>query len=191
MRYIKILGLAAIAATALMAHTSAASATIIENGAGSKLGKGTVIESTGTNAVLQAGFATIECPHSEVDGVTSNAGGIGVPVEGNITTLAFTGCNATVKTLKTGKLILHHTSGTNGTVTSEGAEVTVAIGSTSCVYGTPSATDIGSLTGGSPATLNANTSLTRISGGFLCANPATWTASYTVTVPNTLKVTAS
>jgi hypothetical protein len=191
MKYVKMLSLLAVAAAALMAFAGTASAAIIEDGSGTKLGSGTKIESTGTNAVLQAGFATIECSHSEVDGKTSNAGGAGVPVEGSITTLAFSGCNATVKTLKTGKLILHHTSGKNGTVTSEGAEVTVAIGSTSCVYGTPTAKDIGSLTGGSPATLNASASLTRISGGFLCANPASWTATYTVTTPSTLNVTAS
>ncbi|MDQ3724723.1 MAG: hypothetical protein M3335_02340 [Actinomycetota bacterium] len=191
MKYIKMMGLLAVAAAALMAFVGTASATVLES-SGGNLPSGTKVESTGTNAVLEAGFATIECAHSEVDGKTSNAGGASETVEGSITTLSFKECNATVKVLKNGKLIVHHSSGSNGTVTSEGAEVTVAIGSTSCVYGTTAgATSIGTLSGGSPAKLNASASLTRISGGFLCANPAKWTATYTVTTPNPLYVTAS
>jgi hypothetical protein len=190
MKYIKILGLLAVAAASLMALAGTASATVLESSEGN-LPKGTKIDSTGTNAVLKAGFATIECDHSEVDGKTSNAGGAGESVEGAISNLSFTECNATVKVLAKGSLTVHHTSGSNGTVTSEGAEVTVAIGGTSCVYGTPTAKDIGTLSGGNPAVLNASASLTRISGGFLCANPATWTATYTVTSPNPLLVTAS
>jgi hypothetical protein len=190
MKYIKILGLVAVAAAALMAFAGTAAATVLE-GSGGNLAKGTKIDSTGTNAVLKAGFATIECNHSEVDGTTSNAGGAGETVTGSISNLTFTECNATVNVLKKGSLTVHYTSGQNGTVTSEGTEVTVATAGTSCVYGTPTATTIGTLTGGSPAKLNASASLKKISGGFLCADPASWTATYTVTSPNPLYVTAS
>jgi len=190
MKYIKILSLMAVAAAALMAFAGTASATIIEESNGTQLLKGTQIESTGTNAVLKAGFSTVECSHSEVDGKTSNNGGAGETVEGNINNLSFSGCNMTVTVLKKGKLIVHHTSGSNGTVTSEGAEVTVNNHSVSCTYGTTSATNIGNLAGGSPAKLTASASLTRVAGGFLCANPATWTATYTVTTPTSLLVTA-
>jgi hypothetical protein len=190
MKYIKMLGLLAVAAAAFMAFAGTASATVLKSG-GTTLGSGTKIESTGTNAVLKAGFATIECAHSEVDGKTSNTGGASETVEGAISTLSFKECNATVNVLKKGSLIVHHTSGSNGTVTSQGAEVTVAIGSTSCTYGTPTATSIGTLSGGGPAVLNASANLERVAGGFLCANPATWTAKYTVTTPNPLEVAAS
>src|SRR5918994_4037099 len=121
MKYIKMLGLLAVAAAALMAFAGTASATVLE-GSGGNLPSGTKIDSTGTNAVLQAGFSTITCEHSEVDGKTSNAGGAGESVEGSITNLSFTLCDATVKVKKAGKLIVHWTSGQNGTVTSEGAE---------------------------------------------------------------------
>ena len=194
MKYIKMLGLAAIAAAALMAFVGAstASAAGLYSGA-TKQGVETKIESTGTAAVLKAGFATIECSHSEVDGKIENAGGAGVAVSGNINTLTFTGCNATVDVLKKGELIVHHSSGINGTVTSKGAEVTVSTLGTSCVYGTPAATDIGPLEGSTTgdAVIKASASLTRISGGFLCANPASWTANYTVSTPTPLHVTAS
>ena len=190
MKYIKILGLMAVAAAALMAFAGTAAATVLEGKEGN-LPKGTKIDSTGTNAVLKAGFATIECAHSEVDGTTSNAGGAGETVEGNISNLTFKECNATVNVIKKGKLIVHYSSGSNGTVTSEGAEVTVETGGISCTYGTPTATSIGTLSGGSPAKLNASAALTRVAGSFLCANPASWTATYTVTSPNPLYVTAS
>ncbi len=190
MKYIKILGLMAVAAAAFMAMAGSASATIIESTSG-QLGAKSIIESTGTNAVLKAGFATVECAHSEVDGEVTNAGGVGKAVEGKVNNLKFSSCNMTVTTLKSGTLAIHHTSGKNGTLTSTGAEVKVDNHSTSCVYGT-NGTDIGTVTGGEPATLNASASLTKISGGFLCASTATWTASYTVTVPNNgLFVTAS
>jgi hypothetical protein len=190
MKYVKMLSLLAVAAAALMAFAGTASATIIESGGGA-LPSGTQIESTGTSAVLKAGFATIECSHSEVDGKTSTAGGANATVEGSINNLTFTGCNATVHVLKKGKLIVHWTSGKNGTVTSEGAEVTVSTAGTSCTYGTPTASSIGTLTGGSPAVLTAAASLKKVAGGFLCADPASWTAKYTVTTPNPLYVTAS
>jgi hypothetical protein len=190
MKYIKILSLMAVAAAAFMAFAGTASATILESTSGT-LGKGAVIESTGTNAVLKAGFATVECGHSEVDGKVTNAGGAGVSVSGDVSNLKFSSCNMTVTTLKPGSLTIHHTSGKNGTLTSSGAEVKVDNHSTSCVYGTNN-TDIGTVTGGEPATLNASASLAKISGGFLCASTATWTASYQVTVPNNgLFVTAS
>ncbi len=194
MKYIKMLGLAAVAAAALMAFVGAstASAAALYSGA-SKVGTGTKVESTGTNAVLKAGFATITCGHSEVDGKVENAGGVGVPVSGAINRLTFTECNATVNVLKKGELIVHHAGGLNGTVTSVGAEVTVATAGTSCTYGTPTATDIGTLSGttSGDAVINANAALTRVAGGFLCANPATWTANYTVSTPTPLHVTAS
>jgi hypothetical protein len=190
MKYIKILSLMAVAAAALMAFAGTAAATVLE-GSGGNLAKGTKIDSTGTSAVLKAGFATITCNHSEVDGTTSNAGGAGETVEGNISNLSFTECDGVVKVLSKGKLVVHYTSGSNGTVTSEGAEVTVEKNGVHCVYGTPTATSIGTLSGGNPAKLNASASLTKTSGGFLCANPASWTASYTVTSPNPLYVTAS
>lgn len=191
MKFIKMMSLAALAATALMAFAASASATVLYSGA-SKVNSGTKIESTGTNAVLKAGFATITCGHSEVDGKTETTGSSSTTVEGKINKLTFTECNATVNVIKNGSLIIHHNAGTDdGTVTSVGAEVTVATAGTSCTYGTPTATTIGTLNGGGPATLSASASLTRVAGGFLCANPASWTASYSVSTPNPLHVTAS
>jgi hypothetical protein len=197
MKYMKMLGLAAIAAAALMAFVGAstASATVLCKTNASPCPEhypsGTTVEATlksGTSALLEAGFANITCTSSTVTGKTSNTGGANETVKGAISTLSFSNCNATVTTIKNGELEIHATGKGNGSLVGKGSEVTVAIGSTSCVYGTSTGTTLGTLTGGTPATMNVKASLTRISGGFLCASPATWTATYTVTKPTTLFV---
>jgi hypothetical protein len=190
MKYIKMLGLLTVAAAAFMAFAGTASATVLKSG-GTTLGSGTKIESTGTNAVLKAGFATIECAHSEVDGKTSNTGGASETVEGVLAGLTFTGCNGTVNVLKKGRLITHYTTSMNGTMTSQGAEVTVAIGSTSCTYGTPTETSIGTVSGGTVGVLQVSASLQRVAGGFLCTNPGSWRATYNINSPRPLEVAAS
>ncbi|MDQ3724620.1 MAG: hypothetical protein M3335_01815 [Actinomycetota bacterium] len=193
MRHLKKLALtvAAVAALSAVVSVGTASATALYSG-GAMLGAGTKVEVTGTNGVFKAGFATFECSHSELEGKTSSTGGASETVQIPLSTSIFRECNSTWKTLKNGAWTLHWTSGSNATVTSEGWEFTVTLGgSTSCVYGTPTATDIGTLTGGNPATLNASASFTRIAGGFLCANPATWTMNFTFITPRPLEVAAS
>ena len=192
MKYLKLLGIVAVVASALTAlvGASAASATVLYSG-GSKVVSGTKFEATGTNVVWKLGFATMTCNHAEFDGKTSNQGSATETVAGNISSLSFTECNMTVDVLSKGRLIFHHTSGSNATVTSEGKEVTVAWSGVSCTYGTPTPTSIGTLSGGSPATMSGSASLIRVAGGFLCANPASWTATYTFTTPNPLEVKES
>jgi hypothetical protein len=191
MTYSKMLGIAAVAVAALMAFVGTASATILEDSEG-KMPASSFITFEGTsNAVFKAGFATIQCTFSHLDGVTTNAGGASETVVGSFSDVRFTTCgSATVTVLKKGAFSIHHTSSSNGTVTSEGLELTVATGGTSCTYGTPTATTIGTLTGGSSASFSASASLARVAGGFLCANPATWTGTY-ATVPFALYVTSS
>jgi hypothetical protein len=58
----------------------------------------------------------------------------------------------------------------------------------SCTYGTGTARDLGTLTGGNPATIDVNTVLIKQAGGFLCPPEAEWTASYTVPVPRPLYI---
>lgn len=192
MKYFKTLGLVTLVAAALAAvgGISTASATILES-SGGNLSQGTQIEMTGTNFVLKAGFATIECGHSELDGKTSNAGGAGESVEMQVNNLSFTECNGSVKVTKKGKLIYEHTSGSNLTVTSEGLEIDVTVGATTCTFGASTPRDLGTINGGWSALWNLLGSLTRISGSFLCANPAGWSVTYTVTSPNPFYGTAS
>ena len=196
MRYIKMLGLAAVAAAALMAFVGAgtASATELYDTSGT-LGVGTTIHADleeGTEAILEAGFGNINCDASTVHGTISVAGSSTTTTSGPITKggLTFGNCTGdTVTVLKEGSLEIHHIAGTtDGTLTSSGAEVTVVnhdTGGTHCIYKTDN-TDIGRLTSGksTTATLHADAKLIRVPTSFLCASEATRKASYVVTTPH-------
>jgi hypothetical protein len=200
MRYIKMLGLAAVAAAALMAlvGASTASATTI-HGSGGKLAKGTTINAVlkaGTEAVLQAGFGNIACGESTVHGTTSTTGGAAETVKGSIGTLTFGACTGdTVTVLAPGSLEIHHITGTtNGTLTGSGSEATTIshnVGGVHCIYKTEN-THIGTLTGNTKgnAILQAEATLIRVPTSFLCASSAKWTATYEVTTPSPLWVEA-
>lgn len=196
MKYLKILGLAAIAAAALMAFAGTASATELTCGA-EMCPTGTEIKSVSEgHATLDAPFGTIQC-NSAVSGKTSNTGGAET-VEGSISTLDFTNCtNATVDVLKNGTLEIHTAGSTangNGTLTSTGAEVTVEYLGTHCIF-TTKETDLGTVTGSANtangrATLDISARIPRTSGrsGVFCGESAPWTGSYEVTAPTTLNV---
>ena len=200
MKYVKMLGLLAVAAAALMAFAGSASATELTGPAG-KLGVGSVIKATSTNSKL-TGSVEVACKHSSVEGKITNAGGAGVTVEGSIekTKLTFTECNGdTVEVLNGGTLIVHTQNpenNGNGIVTSTGAEVTIQLHrivlgfpvTTHCIYVT-NATDIGHLTGGTPAVLDINSSpIPRKATDGACGESSIWTGNYTVTSPTTLIV---
>jgi hypothetical protein len=189
MKLFKILGVAAVAAMALMAFAGSASATTLTSPAGSIYTKEIKATAAGT-LTLKAGFATITCTESTVAG-KPNAQSDTTTVTGNISTLSFGGCNATVTTLTKGSLEIHAIgSGPNGTLTGQGSEVTVSTAGTSCVYGASTGTHLGVLTGSSSttATMDISAELTKISGGFLCANPAHWEGTYSVTTPDNLVI---
>jgi hypothetical protein len=137
MKYLKILGLAAVAAMALTAFLGAGTASasrLIQTTAGSTdtLGVGTAIEATlesGNSAVLEDafGFTATTCTGSTVNGTIERVTPTGQP-KGKIGTLTFTGCpekhDVTVEAK--GELEVRNISGTtNGTVFSSGAKVKV------------------------------------------------------------------
>jgi hypothetical protein len=204
MKYLKMLGLAAVAAVAMMAFVGTASATVLcQNNTEpctSVYPKGTTLSSSlkpGTSSGLKAGFAYITCTTSSQSGSTANAGGAAETVRGLPATWTTEGCNATLNVLKMGELEIHHISGTSaGTLTAKGSEITVYTNGVHCIYG-PAAggSDIGKLTGssesGATATIKVESQMTRLMGGFLCASPALWTAEYVVTTPDFLNVKGS
>ncbi|HET7417796.1 MAG TPA: hypothetical protein VFJ61_09255 [Solirubrobacterales bacterium] len=198
MKYLKGLALAAaLAAVFAVFAAGTASATVIcktkTSPCGSPYAKGTVFKAVltpGTKAVLKAGFMTIECTEGNGSVEMTTSGGATETVKGNTKTLSFGGCNAEVKVLKTGTGEIHWTSGTNGTFTAEGMEVTGSALGVDCVYGGKIGSGI-TLNGGTSPTISINAKLPLISGGFLCANPASMTASLTVIEPTPLYVLAS
>jgi hypothetical protein len=182
MKHLKMLGLFAMAAAALMAFAGSASAQTFTAPAGTEY-TGAISSSLEGSALLKAGFAEITCTAGTVAGsITTNNN---TEASGSITAVSFSSCKEgqTVDTLNNnGTLtILKASHAVSGT----GTEVTTAVGGVSCVYGLgEKATSLGTAANSaSGVTLSIKASLPKISGGFLCASPASWTASYIVTSP--------
>lgn len=199
MKYLKILGLAAIAAMAMSAvAVSSASATTLEEGGVAKDNAITLTASLdpGVSAVLSLtnGDLANTCTTSHVHGTTETPF-TRTRLTGKITTLSFSTCTRPVTVHKPGALAVEHIPGTtNGTVFSEGAEVTVGtpIGTLTCTTAA-AGTHIGTLTGattvGNPsahATMDINGT---INCGFL-APSTSWKGSYIITTPTDLGVVA-
>ncbi|HYH53558.1 MAG TPA: hypothetical protein VD761_05455 [Solirubrobacterales bacterium] len=187
MKHLKMLGLALVAAAAFMAFASSASAQPTLTSPANVDYTGNITATAEGTHLVQAGFANITCTTSTIAfTVTTNNT---TKASGSITTYDTSGCNATVITLKNGSVEITPNSPTGsnkGTVKGSGSEVTVSTLGVSCVYGTGAGTTLGTVTGGNPATIAVSASLPKISGGFLCASPASWTTTYTVTSPKPL-----
>jgi hypothetical protein len=184
MKHLKMLGLAMVATAAFMAFAGSASANPVLTSPANVDYTGSFLATVEGTNLFQAGFAHITCTTSTIGGtVTTNNT---TRASGPVTTIDTSGCNATVITLKHGSLEFISNGGGKGTVRGTGSEVTVSTLGVSCVYGTGAGTTLGTVTGGNPATIAINASLPKISGGFLCATPASWTGSYTVTSPKPL-----
>jgi hypothetical protein len=195
MKYVKMFGLLAVAAAALMAFAGAASATTVTSPTGTAIANGTKIhaESEGGHVKLHTDIAEILCP-STVEGEITTNSLTGTDASGPITTLIF-GTKATegctngwvVHVNLPGSLSVRHNTGTyNGDLFSSGATVTATRFGVECAYQTNNTT-IGTLTGGEHATLHIEAVIPRHGGSSLCgSSAANWTGSYTVTKPTPL-----
>jgi len=209
MKYVKMLGLAAVAAAALMAFVGASSAsasvlckTNVTNACGDAWHwpSGTTIAATtetGTKAVLKTtgGAVENECD-STITGSTTNTGSSTETVDGNVAIAGLTWTNCKfepTKTVKGGLLEIHNIAGTSkGTLTASGFEVTTTLFGISCVYKTGNGLDVGTLTEGAPATMDVSTVVTSTTFG--CPGTANWIAKYVMESPGpttTLGVSAS
>ena len=185
MKYVKILGLLAVAAAALMAFAGVASATTVTSSSGTTP---KIVSAANGHVVLDNPIAKIECG-SNVEG-TVQTHGAGVTAGGAITALSFTGCTNSwhVTVVSAGSLEIHATSGGNGTLTSSGATVESTRFGITCRYAT-SKTDIGTVTAGEHAKLDISAAIPFHSGSGLCGEGATtWTGSYSVSSPTNLSI---
>lgn len=209
MKYVKMLGLLAIAAAAMMAVPGIASATILTSPVNVKLENGEKIHAVSEGSTTLDGPVAITCKKSTVQGKITTSGGVATTVKGPIEELTFEECGTNdVKVVQKGELIVHTeytkeangeelektTNTGNGTLTSNGAEVTIEVTSLgiSCIY-TTSNTPIGILTGskntGGTATLDINSSaIPRTGHSVFCGGSAKWTGSYEVKIPDYLDV---
>jgi hypothetical protein len=191
MKYMKMLGLVAVAAAALMAFAGSASATELYGGTGTL--KNPTLDfslKSGTSASLvnTAGESLDTCTESTVKG-TATTGSSTTNPTGSITTLSWGKCTFTTDTVTLGKLeVVHNTGTTNGTVKAD-AEIGVTINTVffgSCVYGVKSGTTLGTLTGNAAgsATFDANAVAVKLTGSaFACPETSNWTGTYVSTEP--------
>jgi hypothetical protein len=195
MKYLKILGLAAVAAmalTAILGAGTASASNIKVFGAAGNLGVGTEIEATleaGNSAFLEDAFGltAVTCTGSTVKGKIERVTPTGQP-KGKISSLTFTPCGHTVDVEASGELEVRNIAGTtNGTVFSSGAKVKVfnTLLNQNCIANTGAAgTDIGTLTGAASAVKNATMDINGLIPLEGCsASNARWTGKYEVTKP--------
>jgi hypothetical protein len=215
MKYVKMLGLATVAAAALMAFVgaSSASATVLCTTNPVAVPTGTTCpanqaEPAGTeihavsegNLVLTTGseFTEITCKKGTVKGKTSNEGSATETVKGAAETITWEECSTpngacTVTTVKPGTLEVHWIEGThNGTLTSTGAEITSncasIFGNIHCIYKAENE-DLGTITGGNPATADfESTPVNIIATSGLCPSGPKWDAKYEITTPKPLYI---
>jgi len=189
---------AVLAATAV-AGAGTASATVLckttTTPCSSPYPAGTIIvpSLTGTNSLetLEGGTILTTCTQTVIKTKIEKSGSATSTVYGPNQELQAANCTAATTTLNKGALEIHHIAGTdNGTVTGLLAEVTVNTGIFgSCVYGTGTSVDIGTLIGGENPIIKVNGIVKKVSG--LCPNEARWTGEYKITEPKPLYVEPS
>lgn len=198
MKYVKTLGLVVVAAAALMAFLSAgtASATVLcqEEACEKTYGPETKLNSqlVGGAAHLEGPFGTINCNKSTTEGSITNAGGSTSTVEGTLSGMTFTECNATVTVLKKGTVVAHtdgEKADNNGTSTVSGSEVTIEFVGFHCIF-TTNNTDVGTIVGGEHSVTKIKAAIPRSGGrsGAFCGSTGAMTAEYGETKPGAIYV---
>jgi hypothetical protein len=202
MKYVKMIGLAALAVSALMAiaGTGTASATVFCHATSSpcaeKWKAGTeprFIVKPGTAGIWSdtSGGIAAKCPEGELRGTITSAGSaaetvkVSIPASGLIWNNV-EGCIET-KTLEGGTIEVHAISGTdNGTVTISGFKITISILGASCIYGFGSGATLGTLTGNGSGTavLDIETNFVKKEGAFTCPLDLNWAEEFTQEKPS-------
>jgi hypothetical protein len=194
MRYLKLLTALAMAVVGMMALGGPASATVLTSPEGTQLGAGVTIhfkEKNGKWKFVMTG-GEILCNKFTVHLYSTNAGSTIETIDFDVTSVRQEECNATVTTIKPGTVEFHtrlFSPDRRATVTWSGEEITVEFLGIHCIFGT-SNTDVGTLTGGSPAVFTAEGSIPRVGGrsGAFCGSAGTVSAEYEVDTPSSLYV---
>lgn len=200
MKYLKILGLAAVAAMALMAFAGAgsASATVLckttpkENDCPSAWDypAATTISGDATGSVLieeTNGVSVTTCTNGSMEGSTSNTGSGTETVKGKFKTIILSGCNATVTLISLGEFEIHANDEHDGIVTSKGTEITISSSLlSSCSFSTGTGALFGTFKSGAESTLTVNSVFTKTAGPITCPATVRWTSTYNVTSPKSL-----
>jgi hypothetical protein len=162
MKYLKMFGLAVVAAAALTAFLGAgsASATVLCKTAvnpcpeGERWSTGTSLDATSTHITF---YEANTCVASTLSAKTTSNGGSGVPVPLAIEGLSFSTCTKNTIVTTLGELQIEWINGTHdGIIKDRGTKGTVAVGLGTCGWniGFGGAwVTVGRINGGSPATI--------------------------------------
>jgi hypothetical protein len=200
MEYVKTLGLAAVAATALMALLGAgsASATVLCSTymspcpVGWNEPAGTEIDMTlkaGTSqTIFSTGGTLVEtCTTSTFKGKTTNAGSATETIKGNVEKLTFENCGSEIKVVSTGAFEIHYVGPTTkGGLTTSGTHLTVVDFGVSCDYFTGSSwVEFAAMESDESISPEANVEsvFTKEAGGFLCPGSVVIGGHYLITKP--------
>lgn len=199
MKYLKMLGLTAVAAMALTAFLGAGSAsgtvlcttTMTEGCAASgwHVPSGSVIEASqvGTGSLETTGGTVLDtCSAAAINQTTGTTGSSTETVTATtgIADISWESCTKTTDTIEGAHLEIHWIPGTdNGTVTIKNGQVTVNSIFGTCTYGfTEVAKSLGDLIGDHETPkLVINTIVPKTGGGGLCPVESRWTATFHVT----------
>lgn len=209
MKYLKVFGLAAVAAMALTAllGTGSASATVlcktspIPCPAGWDFDAGTEIHASTPDGISSSIATTSEtlletCADATFKGKTTNTGSATETVKGTVDAMTFTECTKTIDVIKNGSFEIHYIPkpdgkpNTRGELTLKNTSVTANTVVGSCVYGTGSETSVGEMTSeeeGTEAEIHVKAVLSKESGSFLCPTDVVWTSNYKITAPKNLR----
>lgn len=199
MKFVRMLGLLAVAAAALMAFAGSASATTVTSPTGTAYTGTITAESQGATE-LHGAFTSVSCEASHVAGSIESQGS-GKTASGKLSALSFSGCSDPVSVKLKGSLELHavncskQTGYCTGTLTSSGAEIAIDTSVGECVF-TTSNTHLGTVTGTddtghSPIFHIDSASIPRTAGSFFCGSSGEWTGSYKVVTPTTMWIDAA
>lgn len=187
MRYAKTIRIAALAAIAAMALSATASATQLTSPEGTVYTGSAEAESG--EITIHGGPGQYICQRSPAKGSVKSHGSSSTVV-GELTSWAFENCTGHV-TVKSKGTITIHKEGTNGIVTSSGAEVEATNTNLgiSCVFST-NETQIGTFTGSnkSNAVVDLEGMVPRTGGSVFCGSAGELTGSYVITSPSTLSL---
>lgn len=165
MKHRKVLILAGFTAAVMLTLVGSSAATTVTSTGGATTGN--IQGYSIGHATLHNAIVSIKCSVTLEGSVETH--GSGVTAEGQATTVNISSCTDewVVDTVTKGTIIAHWTSGNNGILTSTGTRATATRLGLSCIYET-NATQVGTVTGGDPATLHIAMSVPRVGGSFLC-----------------------
>jgi hypothetical protein len=206
MKYVKMLGLAAVAAAALLAFVGAGSASATQLTCTESEGVkvfcpvGAEIHSEAEGTIeLHPPIGSINCKKATGFGSLTDAGSSTTTPSGTPALTTISECNATVTVLQKGSLEVHTKNAgadNDGLFTSKGTRVTIVYLGFHCIFETNPATgtSVGTLTGSSTTkgtpTLDLAATVPRVGGssGAFCGSTAQMTGAISVTKPDWMDI---